>query len=337
MKAIVFEAPQTVSLREIEMPTVPQGWALIKISHVGICGTDLNIYAGSHPRAKAPLVMGHECSGTIVSGHPTLPEGTPVTINPLLTCGTCIPCTTGQSHVCESLKLVGIDCDGGMAEYAAAPVERVVPLPEGLSFAMGALVEPVAVAMHAVRQGGYIPGDHAVVFGAGTIGLCVALALRSSGASQVTIVETNELRLQKARELGFSTIHPQQENVREIILAQTKGTGSDFVFDCAGHHSVLPLLTEIVKVRGNIVIVAAYKKPAEVHLLQGMFKELTMRFVRVYTDKDFELAAQLLVQQRDFERIITHTLPPEEAKKGFELLTSHTDAVKVMYQFSSDR
>jgi len=337
MKAIVFEATQTVSLREKEMPEVPQGWALIKTSHVGICGTDLNIYAGSHPRAKAPLVMGHEFSGTIASGHPTLPEGTPVTVNPLLNCGTCIPCTTGQSHVCESLQLVGIDCDGGMAEYVAAPVERVVPLPQGLSFAMGALVEPVAVAMHVVRQGGYVPGDHVVVFGAGTIGLCVALALRSAGASQVTIVETNELRLQKAKELGFSTIHPQQENVREVVLSQTNGTGADFVFDCAGHQSVVPLLTDIVKVRGTIVIVAAYKKPTEVDLLKGMFKELTMRFVRVYTDKDFELAAQLLVQQRDFEKIITHVLSPDEAKKGFDLLTSHTDAVKVMYQFTSDK
>lgn len=333
MKAIVFEAPQTVSLREKERPEAPQGWALIKTSHVGICGTDLNIYAGSHPRAQAPLVMGHEFSGTIVSGHPTLPEGTPVTVNPLLSCGTCIPCTTGQSHVCESLKLVGIDCDGGMAEYVVAPADSVVPLPKGLSLALGALVEPVAVAMHAVRQGGYVPGDHAVVFGAGTIGLCVALALKSFGASQVTIVETNELRLQKAQELGFTTIHPVRENVREVVMSLTNGTGADFVFDCAGHHSVVPLLTDIVKVRGTIVIVAAYKKPTEVNLLQGMFKELSMRFVRVYTAKDFELAAQLLVQQPDFEKIITHVLPPEEARKGFDLLTSHTDAVKVMYQF----
>lgn len=333
MKAIVFEAPQTVSLREKERPEAPQGWTLIKTSHVGICGTDLNIYAGSHPRAQAPLVMGHEFSGTIVSGHPTLPEGTPVTVNPLLNCGTCIPCTTGQSHVCESLKLVGIDCDGGMAEYVVAPAGSVVPLPKGLSLALGALVEPVAVAMHAVRQGGYVPGDHAVVFGAGTIGLCVALALKSFGASQVTIVETNELRLQKAQELGFTTIHPVRENIRQVVMSLTNGTGADFVFDCAGHHSVVPLLTDIVKVRGTIVIVAAYKKPTEVNLLQGMFKELAMRFVRVYTAKDFELAAQLLVQQPDFEKIITHVLPPEEARKGFDLLTIHTDAVKVMYQF----
>ena len=333
MKAIVYEAPHTVSLLEKEKPVLADGWALIKASHVGICGTDLNIYSGHHPRAQAPLVLGHEFSGTLVFGHPSLPEGTAVTVNPLLSCGTCLPCRTGQSHVCETLKLVGIDCDGGMAEYVQAPIHQIVPLPDGLSLETGALVEPVAVAIHAVRQGGYVPGDRAVVFGAGTIGLCVALTLRSFGAGDVTLVETNEYRLKKAEELGFSTINPSSEQVRDAILSRTNGAGADFVFDCAGHPSVVPLLTEVVRVRGTIVIVAAYKKPPEVHLLQGMFKELTMRFVRVYTSRDFQRAAELLAQQKEFAKIITHVLAPEEAKKGFELLTTHTDAVKVMYQF----
>ncbi|WP_400164396.1 zinc-binding dehydrogenase [Brevibacillus sp. TJ4] len=333
MKAIVYEAPHTVSLHEKARPDAGEGWALIKTSHVGICGTDLNIYSGHHPRAQAPLVMGHEFSGTLVTGHPTLAEGTAVTVNPLLSCGTCLPCRTGQSHVCETLKLVGIDCDGGMAEYVKAPVHQIVPLPGGLTLSTGALVEPVAVAVHAVRQGGYVPGDQAVVFGAGTIGLCVALTLRSYGADDVVVVETNEHRIKKAEELGFATIDPSREQTRDVILSHTGGKGADFVFDCAGHPSVVPLLTEVVKVRGTVVIVAAYKKPPEVHLLQGMFKELTMRFVRVYTSADFERAAQLLAHQRDFARIITHVLPPEQARQGFDLLTSHTDAVKVMYQF----
>ncbi|MFC0271809.1 zinc-binding dehydrogenase [Metabacillus herbersteinensis] len=334
MKAIVYEGPQTVSFQNKELPKVTEGWALIKTSYVGICGTDLNIYAGVHPRATAPLIMGHEFSGTIVSGHPTFIEGTPVTVNPLLTCGTCIPCSTGQSHVCETLKLIGIDCDGGMAEFVKVPVDRVIPLPDGISLEAGALTEPVAVAVHAARQGGYMPGDHVVVFGAGTIGLCVALTLRNYGAVHVTVVETNELRLKKAEELGFGIVNPTTENVKEAILARTNGTGADFVYDCAGHPSVVSQVTDIVKVRGNIVIVAAYKKPAEVNLLQGMFKELSIRFVRVYTDKDFEIAAELLKSDKDFEKIITHILSPEDAKKGFNLLTSQTDAVKVMYQFN---
>lgn len=334
MKTIVYEGPQTVAMKEKEMPELSEGWALIRSSHAGICGSDLNIYSGAHPRAQAPLVLGHEFSGTMVKGHPTIKEGTPVTVNPLLSCGNCFSCKSGQSHVCENLQLIGIDCDGGMAEFVKVPAENVVQLPEGLSLALGALVEPVAVAVHAVRQGKYIPGDNAVIFGAGTIGFCVGLVLKSYGASNVTIVETNELRIEKAKELGFSTVNPLQQDVKEEILKKTAGAGADFVFDCAGHPSVLPHVTDAAKVRGTIVMVAAYKKPAEVNLLQGMFKELSMNFIRVYTEKDFVLAAELLQTNSGFEKIITHVLPAEEAKQGFDLLTQKTDAVKVMYKFN---
>ncbi|KOF10281.1 dehydrogenase [Planococcus glaciei] len=334
MKTIVYESPQTVSYREKEMPEISEGWALIKSSHAGICGSDLNIYAGAHPRATAPLILGHEFSGTMVKGHPAIKPGTPVTVNPLLSCGNCSSCMSGNGHVCENLQLIGIDCDGGMADFVKVPVENVVELPEGLSLALGALVEPVAVAIHAVRQGKYIPGDSAVIFGAGTIGFCVGLVLKSYGASNITIVETNELRIEKARELGFSTINPLTDNVKSEILKSTKNAGADFVFDCAGHPSVLPHVTDVVKVRGTIVMVAAYKKPAEVNLLQGMFKELSMNFIRVYTQKDFSLAAELLNQNSEFEKLITHILPAAEAKQGFDLLTQQSNAVKVMYEFN---
>ena len=334
MRTIVYEAPQKVSLREKEVPELSEGWSLIKSSHAGICGSDLNIYSGSHPRAQASLVLGHEFSGTMVEGHPTIEKGTPVTVNPLLSCGKCSACESGQSHVCENLKLIGIDCDGGMADFVKVPSENVVELPKGLSLALGALVEPVAVAVHAIRQGKYIPGDNAVIFGAGTIGFCVGLVLKSFGAANVTIVETNEHRLEKAKELGFLTVNPLEENVKEKILENTASAGADFVFDCAGHPSVLADVMDVVKVRGTIIMVAAYKKPAEVDLLQGMFKELSMNFIRVYTEKDFSLAAELLVKNNSFEKLITHILPAEEAKKGFDLLTQKSDAVKVMYDFT---
>lgn len=333
MKAIIYEGANTISISEKEIPEIREGWALIKTSHVGICGTDLNIYAGAHPRATAPLIMGHEFSGYIVAGHPTLQEGTRVTVNPLLTCGTCTPCVTGQSHVCETLKLVGIDCDGAMAEFVLAPIDRILPLSANLSSKLAALMEPVAVAVHAARQGSYIPGDSVVVFGGGTIGLCVAMTLKSYGASNIMIVEPNQLRIKKIEELGFKTINPFTENVKDMIMKNTHGVGADFVIDCAGHPSVVPQLTETVKVRGKIIIVAAYKKPPEVNLLQGMFKELNISFVRVYTEKDFQLAQDLLEKEPVFEKIITHVLSVEEAQNGFDLLTSASDAIKVMYRF----
>ncbi|MFD1334463.1 zinc-binding dehydrogenase [Oceanobacillus iheyensis] len=334
METVTYAGPKNVLFQNSRKPTITKGWAIIKTSYAGICGSDLSIFAGVHPRAEAPLVMGHEFSGTIEEGHPTLKKGTRVTVNPLLRCGECYPCQNGYSHVCENLKLVGIDCDGGMGEYVKVPIHSIVPLKDNISMKLGALIEPVAVAVHAIRQGNYMPGDSVVIFGAGTIGLCVALTLRSYGAKNLIIVEPNKLRLEKAKQLGFQTLDPLSENVTEKIVEGTDNIGADYVFDCAGHPSVVEAITEVVRVRGNIVIVAMYKQPPTLDMRQGMFKELNIQFVRVYTDKDFQIAIDLVDNHKEYEDIITHVLQPEEAQKGFDLLTTHTDAVKVMYEFN---
>lgn len=333
MKAIVYVDKNRVDYIDLPLPQPEEGWVLVKSAYAGICGTDLNIFAGTHPRAKAPLVMGHELSGTVVSENSKYAKGTRVTVNPLLSCSTCRPCQSGQSHVCDNLQLIGIDRDGGMAEYVTVQEDKIFPLPDELTLEVGALAEPVAVAVHAVRKSRFLVGDCAVVYGAGTIGLCVALVLRAYGATNIIVVENNELRLKKAAALGFSTYNSAKEDVVACIQQETNGTGIDYVFDCAGHPAVLLQLTEIVRVQGTVVVVAGYKKPAELNLLQGMFKELTMQFVRVYSSQDIELALQLLQKYKDFQHIITHVLPAEEANKGFELLSTPTDAIKVLYAF----
>lgn len=231
------------------------------------------------------------------------------------------------------MKLVGIDVDGGMAEYVAVEEDKVIPLPENLSLELGALSEPIAVAVHAVRTAKFLVGDRAVVYGAGTIGLCVALTLRAYGASEVIIIEANELRQQKAKELGFKTFNSLKDDVIKELASITNNAGIDYVFDCAGHPAVIKQVTEIVKVQGTIVIVAAYKKPTEMNLIQGMFKELSIQFVRVYTKRDIELALNLLTEVPQFSEIITHVLSPEQAMEGFELLTTPTNAIKVLYAF----
>lgn len=334
MKAIVYGGPNKVNLNTITMPQTIEGFTLIKTAYAGICGTDLNIFVGSHPRAKAPLVLGHEFSGVVESGHPHLSKGTKVTVNPLLTCGECNACLQGKSHVCESLKLVGIDSDGGMSDFVSVPSHCVVALPEKVSLKKGSLSEPIAVAIHAIRQGGYTPGDSAVVFGAGTIGLCVAFCLKHFGCTDLTLIETNEKRIEKAREFGFNTINPTIKNVSEEIESWTKGKGADIVFDCAGHPSVLPYLTDIVKVKGEIVIVAAYKNPAEINLLQGMFKELSIQFVRVYTPVDFKIALNILEKSDEIDRVVTHVYQPEQAAQSFDDLINQTGAVKVLFEFN---
>ena len=333
MKSVVYVGAENVEFQNVDMPESREGWTRVRVSHAGICGSDLNIYAGTHPRAKAPLIAGHEFSGYVDEDNSVFPKGTLVSVNPLLSCGECEPCKTGNTHVCNTLKLVGIDCDGGFAEYALVPNDKMVKLPEGVSAKMGAFIEPTAVAVHALREGGYKSGDNAVVFGAGTIGLAVAITLKAFGASDITVVETNQFRCDMAKELGFKVINPIKENTVEVIMAATDGNGADFVVDCAGNQAVANSLIDAVKVRGTVLIVAGYKKPAELPLLKGMFKEIDIKFVRVYTHKDFKIAADMVAKESSFERLITHVLQPEQAKEGFNLLTTGGNAVKVLYKF----
>ena len=332
MKAIVFTGVKNVEFQQREKPIAPEGWALIRVSHAGICGSDLTIFLGAHPRAKAPLIMGHEFSGYLEQDIPDMPKGTLVTVDPLLSCGHCMPCREGNSHVCQTLGLLGIDCDGGMAEYAIAPIPMIVKVPDGVSPKLAAFVEPIAVTVHAVRMAQFNPGDNALVFGAGTIGLALAITLRRFGASSVTICEPNPLRVKMSESLGFHTLQ-SDDTLLDRLMQESNGEGYDFVFDCAGHQSVADILPDVVKIRGKIEIVAGYKKPPMMNYQKGMFREFSIQFTRVYTFKDFKIAADLASKEPLYEKLINYELPAEEAKHGFELLTTPTDAVKVMYSF----
>lgn len=333
MKAIVYHGSNNVSLDNVPVPEIKANEVLIKVHYAGICGSDLNIYVGAHPRAKAPLVPGHEFSGVIEEGNGHFAKGTKVTVRPLISCGHCYACESGNSHVCASLKLYGIDTDGGMAEYVKVPADVVHVLPDNMPMTIGAFVEPLAVGVHAVSRAKMQAGDSVVVFGAGTIGFCVASVAAACGAKQVIIVETNPFRLGLAKEAGFIAINPADTNVVDKVLELTGGTGADVVFDCAAHPSVAAVLTKLVRVQGTIEIVGSYKKPAEMALLDIEFKELTIVGTRVYVKRDFETAIKLIQAGFPYERLIT-VYAPEQAKEGFDICLNGGNVIKVMYQFS---
>lgn len=322
MKAAVYVEPNKVEIKEVDVPKVSDGWCKVKVAYCGICGTDLNIYSGGHPRAQAPLIMGHEFSGKVYD-HPTIADGTNVTVNPLLVCGTCKPCTEGFPHVCETLRLIGIDRDGAMAEWVTVPNESIIPLPPSMTLKAGAIVEPFAVAVHAVRESRYQPGDNATVFGAGPIGLCVALVLKYFGATEVTVVEVNEFRRELAEKLQFKTIDPLHDEIPK----------NDLVFDCAAHISVAEKLVDVTHVRGEIMIVGTYKKPTPLDLQNVNFKELTLKGTRVYTHKDFEIATELLTKHTEALQLITAEESVEKTDDLFQQLISGSPLVKAIISF----
>ncbi|MDR2112426.1 MAG: alcohol dehydrogenase catalytic domain-containing protein [Candidatus Accumulibacter sp.] len=335
MKSIQYKDARRVEVGEKSLPETGPGEVLIKVAYAGVCGSDMFIYQGTHPRAKAPLVMGHEFSGTIEKGHGALARGTPVTVYPLLSCGHCDPCRNGYAHVCNTLKLIGIDCDGGMAEYVKVPEDKVVPIPSDLPLKLAAFIEPVAVAVHATRRSGYKPGDSAVVYGAGPIGLCVASCLKYFGASQVLVVETNAYRLDIARQLGFIPIDAGREDIKARVLEYTDGHNIDLAFDCAAHPGVHTTILDILRVQGTGVVVGSYKKPAEVDLLKIEFKELTLIGIRVYERRDFGIATRILQSGLiDFDRLLT-VAAPEEAPERFRNLLEGANVIKMLFKLDS--
>lgn len=332
MLAAIWLGPEHVETREIEQPTLSPGETLIKVAYAGICGTDLMIYLGKHPRAKAPLIMSHELVGTVeASDTPDLPKGTPVAVNPLLTCGKCSSCRRGLPHICEHLGLIGIDRDGGFAEYAAIPTENLRPLPRTLPLVQAALIEPLAVAVHAVRASALRAGDATAVLGAGPVGILVAQMAQLAGARQVFVSEVSPRRLNIARRLGFPVIDAHTTDPVEAILQGTGGEGVPVVFECAGMQATLGQASRIARTGGQILQVGIPKAPVEIDLTPLLFREINITPIRVYREEDFNLAIGLAAANvLQLEEPVTHILPLTEVEKGLHLAHEAAESGKVL-------
>lgn len=331
MKAALWMGPESVELADVPRPVPPAGEALVKVAYGGICGTDIMIYLGKHPRARAPLAMCHEFVGTLVSGDTAYAEGTPVAINPLLMCGNCYACRNGVPHVCAHLGLVGIDRDGGFAEYASVPVHTLRSLPPELPLIEAALIEPLAVAVHAVRVADLHVGDVTAILGAGPVGMMTAQVARLAGAQRVFVSERSPKRLEIARALGFEVIDTAQHSAVDVILEATGGTGLPVVFETAGVQATIADASKLARVAGQILQVGMPKTPPVVDLTQLLFREVRLTPIRVYREQDFDLAIAIAATgQLDLRTPVSHVLPLAELAQGLELSHAARDACKVL-------
>ena len=334
MKALRYLNPEVLKTEEIETPVCGDGEALVRVHAAGICGTDMAIYAGKHPRAKAPLVMGHEFAGEIVDIKPgdidtTLSVGDKVTAYPLLMCGTCWACRNGVSHVCRDLKLIGIDRDGAFAEFVSVPLELLVKVPKQLSYDQGALIEPLAVGVHALEMAGKPDWQTAVVVGCGPIGLIVGLCLQNAGIEKVLMCDINPHRVKRAAGLNFQVINSVDENPVERVTEITKGEGADIVFECAGSAPAALQMCDLVRPRGTIVMVSVHKEPHPVDLRAISFKEISMIGTRVYTPENYQQALQM-IPDLPYENVISHRVELDRGAEGFDIMGRADDACKVI-------
>ena len=201
----VMTAPGHIEFREAPVPAPNAGEVLVKIMKIGVCGSDIHVYHGEHPFTKYPVTQGHEVSGKIAAlgeGVTGFAVGQKVTIEPQVYCGRCHPCTHGKYNLCEELRVMGFQTTGTASEYFAVDAGKVTPLPETMTYSEGAMIEPLAVTVHAVRRAGDVRGQKIAVLGAGPIGILLAQSAKALGAAQVLITDISTPRLELAKACG---------------------------------------------------------------------------------------------------------------------------------------
>lgn len=236
MKALLCNEPGRLTLVDRPVPARGAGEVLVRIRHVGICGTDFHILAGKHPFLEYPRVMGHELSGTVeeAPSGSRLKAGDPVYIVPYLACGACHACRRGLNNACQNIKVLGVHCDGGMAEYLCVPEENVVPA-GGIALKDAAMIEFLAIGAHGVKRGAISSEDRVLVTGAGPIGMSAIIFARARGA-YVTVMDTREDRLAFAAErLGAAETFIADASAEAEAARRTGGDGYDVVIDATGN------------------------------------------------------------------------------------------------------
>ncbi|MGK5642817.1 zinc-dependent alcohol dehydrogenase family protein [Streptomyces sp. URMC 126] len=209
MRAVVVTGPGQAEVTEVPDPRPGPGEVVVEVSSCGLCGTDMHILGGELPSVRYPLVPGHELTGRVVALGPGVagpPVGTRVAVDPNLPCGACHYCRIGRGNLCENYSAVGVTRDGGFAELVAVPARCAYVLPDGLSDAAAGLVEPLSCAVHGLNRLPRRPGEHYLVYGAGTMGLMMAAVVRGAGAASVSMVDVNTDRLAFARSFAADAV-----------------------------------------------------------------------------------------------------------------------------------
>ena len=294
----VMTAPGKIEFREIETPVPKAGEVLIRIMKIGVCGSDIHVWHGKHPFTSYPVTQGHEVSGEIAAlgaGVGNLEVGQKVTIQPQVVCGKCYPCRHGKYNLCETLKVMGFQTTGVASEYFAVDAAKVTPLPQEMSFDEGAMIEPLAVAVHAVRKFGDMQGMRVAVLGAGPIGILVAQAAKGMGAESVLITDISDLRLEKARQCGVDfCVNTREADFSEALVSSFGPDKADVIYDCAGNNVTMGQAIRCARKGSTIILVAVFAGMAEVDLAVLNDHELDLNTTMMYRNEDYLEAIELV-------------------------------------------
>jgi len=341
MKALRWYGKNDLRYEDVPEPSPGPGQLKIKINLAGICGSDLKAYEAKLSMItadKVPLTIGHEFAGRVAEvgeGVTDFKLGDRVSGVGYWFCGECFYCKRGIYNLCLKSDFTGISKDGCMAEYLIAPSYACYKLPDSVSDEAGALVEPLAVAIHAIRQGNVRPGDTVAIVGDGTIGLCTLLAARVSGASEVYMVSKHKGRGKIASAMGATAvIYLSDGDPLQLLGNLTDGLGADVTIECVGQPDTPRLAVELARRGGTAVIVGVFEKPGTFDFSSMTFSERTLVGSSIYVDEGRTAIALLADGRIDPACLITSKVPLKDAvKMGFEELINNKEKnIKILLQ-----
>ena len=337
MQALQITAPGRTALIELELPPLKAGEVLLKIRRAGFCGSDLSTFRGANPLVSYPRVPGHELAGIVVAVGADVPSSLPVDtqvlVLPYTSCGHCPACRQGRPNTCRSNQTLGVQRDGGIAEYLALPWEKVMAAP-GLSFAELAMVEPLTVGFHAVSRGRVSASDTVLVLGCGAIGLG-AIAGAAARRARVIAVDLDVKKLALARRLGaVETIENSDGKLTARVLELTGGDGPEVVIEAIGIPATFQAAVELVGVAGRVVYIGYAKAPVQYESRLFVQKELDVLGSRNAMPADFAEVVRIMQSGAiPTAEIVTQVVPLAQAGAALDAWSARpSDITKIQIE-----
>lgn len=338
MKAAYYEGDKKINIGESKLNPPGPRQVQLKVAYAGICGTDYHIYLGDWDwRIKTPQVIGHEMSGKVIQigdGTEGFKIGDKVVVRPVDPCRKCKACKLGYYNLCYNISILGMDTPGAFQGIWTVPAYTLHHLPDSIDMRHAAVIEPVAVALHAVRRGRVTDKDYVVVLGAGPIGMLVALQARMKGA-RVLLSEINKFRENLARELGMEVVNPLEKDLLKYVAERTEKANANVVFEVSASADTAKIMTELVGLHGRIVIVGQFTNTVKVDLRRFIWWECQVLGSRNYEVKDFESAISLVASGRlPLDQLISDIRPLEQLQATFEEIERGTNFLKILLKCS---
>jgi L-iditol 2-dehydrogenase len=336
MKQSVMTSPGVIEIRDVPTPVPGPKEVLLQIKRIGVCGSDIHVWHGKHALTPYPVVQGHEVSGVIEkvgSSVHGFSVGEAVTFQPQVTCGVCYPCRHGAYHICDNLKVMGFQTTGAGSEFFAVDASKVLKLPAGMDIEYGAMIEPEAVAVHALNRAGSVAGRTVLVLGAGPIGNLVAQTARGLGASRVMITDVSDFRLGKAGECGIELcVNPSKMDPAAAVTQSFGEDEADLILECVGSPATIAQAVAVARKGTDIIVVGVFGDKPVVDMGTVQDRELRLIGTLMYQEPDWKKAIELVKSGKvTLLPLITNHFPFVNYTKAYEYIEANRErAMKVM-------